>query len=170
MFYLFHHIPKWVYEENHFSIHSPYPIPISEFSWTLSSGTLMCLLVYFMDVWYESWTIWKASSRWWTSLFEFHDSFLCFFLHQMKPLCIYSLLLAYVLYLISLFSKGFLDDAVVKNSSANSGGSGEVGSTSGSGRSCGEGNGSLLQYSCLENPMDKATWQAAAHRVTKIWT
>ena len=102
--------------------------------------------------------------------FKWHDSFLCCFLHQMKPLCIYSLLLVYVLYLISLFSKGFPDDAVVKNSSANSGGSGEVGSISGSGRSHGEGNGSLLQYPCLENPMKKATWQAAAHRVTKIWT
>ena len=85
---------------------------------------------------------------------------------------IYSLWLAYVLHLISLFSKGFLDDAVVKNSSANSGGSGEVGSIPGPGSSPREGNGSLLQYCCLENPMDKATWQAAAHWVTKsghIW-
>ena len=102
--------------------------------------------------------------------FKWHDSFLCCFLHQMKPLCIYSLWLVYVLHLISLFSKGFVDDAVVKNSSANSGGSGEVGSIPGPGRSPREGNGSLLQYCCLENPMDKATWQAAAHWVTKIWT
>ena len=102
--------------------------------------------------------------------FKWHDSVLHCFLHQMKPLCIYSLWLTYVLHLISLFSKGFLDDAVVKNSSANPGGSGEVGSIPRSGRSPREGNGSLPQYSCLKNPMDKATWQTAAHRVIKIWT
>ena len=32
----------------------------------------------------------------------------------------------------------------------------------------GEGNGSLLQYSCLENPMNKGTWQAIVHEVTRI--
>ena len=38
------------------------------------------------------------------------------------------------------------------------------------GRSPGEGNGSLLQYSCLENPMDKGAWQVSVHRVTESWT
>ena len=33
-----------------------------------------------------------------------------------------------------------------------------------------EGNGTLLQYSCLENPMDRGTWWAAVHGVAKIWT
>ena len=39
------------------------------------------------------------------------------------------------------------------------------------GRSLGEGNGNPLHYSCLENPMDRGTWQAAVHKVTKsqIW-
>ena len=37
----------------------------------------------------------------------------------------------------------------------------------GSGRSPGEGNGNPLQYSCLENPMDRGVWQATVHRVTK---
>ena len=32
----------------------------------------------------------------------------------------------------------------------------------------GEGNGNLLQYSCLENPMDRETWQAKVHRVARI--
>ena len=36
-----------------------------------------------------------------------------------------------------------------------------LGSIPGSGRSPGEGNGSSLQYSCLENPMDRGAWQAA---------
>ena len=37
----------------------------------------------------------------------------------------------------------------------------------GSGRSPGEGNGNSLQYSCLENPMDRGVWQATVHRVTE---
>ena len=40
----------------------------------------------------------------------------------------------------------------------------------GSGRSRGEGNGNLLQYSCLENPMDKGAWCATVHRVAKSQT
>ena len=39
-----------------------------------------------------------------------------------------------------------------------------------SGRSPGAGNGHPLQYSCLENPLDRGTWQATVHRVTKSWT
>ena len=35
---------------------------------------------------------------------------------------------------------------------------------------CGEGNGTPLQYSCLENPMDGRAWQAAVHGVAKRWT
>ena len=38
------------------------------------------------------------------------------------------------------------------------------------GRSLGEGNGYPLQYSCLENSMDRGSWQATAHRVAKSWT
>ena len=34
----------------------------------------------------------------------------------------------------------------------------------------GEGNGNQLQYSCLENPMDRGAWWAAGHRVTQNWT
>ena len=35
-------------------------------------------------------------------------------------------------------------------------------------RSPGEGNGDPLQYSCLENPMDRGAWQAAVHAVTNV--
>ena len=38
-----------------------------------------------------------------------------------------------------------------------------------SGRSSEEGNGNLLQYSCLENPMDRGAWQATVHGVTNSW-
>ena len=45
---------------------------------------------------------------------------------------------------------------------------GDPGSFPGLGRS-GEGNGNLLQYSCLENPMDRGAWWATVHRVKKSW-
>ena len=40
----------------------------------------------------------------------------------------------------------------------------------GSGRSPGGGQGSPLQYSCLESPIDRGAWQATVHRVAKSWT
>ena len=44
---------------------------------------------------------------------------------------------------------------------------GDLGSIPGLGRSPGEGNGYPLQYSCLENPMDRGAWQAMIHGVTE---
>ena len=44
---------------------------------------------------------------------------------------------------------------------------GDLGSIPGSGRSPGEGNGNLLQYSCLGNPMDREAWWATVHGVAK---
>ena len=44
----------------------------------------------------------------------------------------------------------------------------DPGSIPGSGRSPGESNGNPLQYSCLENPIDRGVWQATVHRVTRI--
>ena len=49
-----------------------------------------------------------------------------------------------------------------KNPPANAG---DVGLMPGSGRSTGEGNGNLLQHSCLENATDRRTWQAIVHGV-----
>ena len=62
---------------------------------------------------------------------------------------------------------GFPGVSVVRNLPANAG---DVGSVSGSGRSPGEGNGNPLQYSCMENPMDRGTWQATVHGVAKSRT
>ena len=56
---------------------------------------------------------------------------------------------------------------MVKNLPASAADAGHVGSVSGSGRSPGEGNGNLLQYSCLGNPMDRGAWRAIIHGVTK---
>jgi len=56
---------------------------------------------------------------------------------------------------------------VVKNSPPNAGDTGDVGSIPGQGRSPEGGNGNLLQYSCLGNPMDREAWQATVHGVAK---
>ena len=47
---------------------------------------------------------------------------------------------------------------------------GDVGSIPGSGKSPGGGNGNPLQYSCLENPMDRGARRATVHEVTKSQT
>ena len=57
-----------------------------------------------------------------------------------------------------------------KNSQANAGDLGDVGLTPGSGRSFGIGNHNLLQYSCLENFMDRGAWWATGHGVAKNQT
>ena len=59
---------------------------------------------------------------------------------------------------------------VVKNLTSNAGDARDVGSIPKSERSTGGGNDNLLQYSCLENPMDRGAWWATVHRVTKSWT
>jgi len=55
---------------------------------------------------------------------------------------------------------------MVKNLPASAADIGDTGSISGLRRSPGEGNGNLLQYSCLENPMDRGDWWAIVHGVT----
>ena len=59
---------------------------------------------------------------------------------------------------------------VVNNLPANAGDVRDTGSIPGSRRSRGWGHGNPLQYSCLENPMDRGPWQAAVHGFTKSRT
>ena len=59
---------------------------------------------------------------------------------------------------------------VVKNPPANAGDAGDVDSVPGLGRSPGEGDGNLLQYSCLEKSMNREAWWATVHGVTKSRT
>ena len=66
--------------------------------------------------------------------------------------------------------KGFPDGLVSKESACNAGDTGVKGLSSRSGRSPGGGHGSPLQYSCLENPMDKGAWWATVHGVEKSGT
>ena len=69
-----------------------------------------------------------------------------------------------------MFLEGFPDGTVVKNLPASEGDKRDVSSSPGCGRSPGEGNGNLLQWSCLENPMDRGAWWATVRRVAKRWT
>ena len=64
-------------------------------------------------------------------------------------------------------SWGLPGGSVDKDSACNAG---ELDLIPRSGRPPGEGNGNPLQYSCLENSMDKVTWRATVHGVAKSWT
>ena len=69
---------------------------------------------------------------------------------------------AFPLFLLTLLFKGpFLGGASVN--------AGDLGSIPGLGRSPRGGHGNLLQYSCLENLVDRRAWQATVHCVTKSW-
>ena len=57
-----------------------------------------------------------------------------------------------------------------KESAFNATVTGDGGSTPGSRRSPGGGHGNPLQYSHLENPMDRGVWRVTVHSVTKSWT
>ena len=58
---------------------------------------------------------------------------------------------------------------MVKNQPVNAGDVRDAGAVPELGRSPGGENDNPLQYSCLENPMDRGTWQSTVHRVTKRW-
>ena len=60
--------------------------------------------------------------------------------------------------------RSFSGGSMVKNPPANAG---DAGSILELGRSLGEGNGNLLQYSCLGNPTDRGAWWATVHGVAK---
>ena len=62
---------------------------------------------------------------------------------------------------------GFPGASVGRESTSNAG---DLGSVPGLGRSPGEGNGNPLQYSCLENSMDRGAWRATVHEFAESWT
>ena len=65
---------------------------------------------------------------------------------------------------------GFLVAQGLKCLPASACNEGDLGSIPGLGRSPGEGNGNPLQYSCLENPMERGVWWATVHGVAKSRT
>ena len=62
---------------------------------------------------------------------------------------------------------GFPCGSAGKESACNAG---DLGLISGLGKPAGEGKGYPLQYSCLENSMDRGAWQAVVHGITNSWT
>ena len=75
-----------------------------------------------------------------------------------------------VLLLPSIFPRGFADHKDFPGGSegkVSAFNAGDPGSIPGLGRFPGEGNGNPLQYSCLKNPMDEATWQATIHGIAE---
>ena len=66
--------------------------------------------------------------------------------------------------------KVFPSGSMGEESSCNAGDTEDVSLDPESGRSPGGGNGNPLQYSCLENPMDRGAWQAIVQKVTKSQT
>ena len=64
------------------------------------------------------------------------------------------------------FTLGFLGGPDSKESACNAG---DLGLIPGLGRFPEEGNGNPLQYSCLDNPMDRGAWWATVHRVAQSW-
>ena len=77
------------------------------------------------------------------------------------------LLFGYLIWENPAVKQSFPGGSAIKNPPANAGGSSL---TPQSRRSPGERNGNLLQYSCLENPLDRGPWQATVHRVRKSQT
>ena len=71
------------------------------------------------------------------------------------------------LFMVILMLSAALVPQMVKNPSANAG---DPGLVPGLGKSPGGGYGNPLQYSCLENPVDRGSWRAAVHGVTKSQT
>ena len=67
-------------------------------------------------------------------------------------------------------NKGFAGGITVKNLPASAGDIRDVGSIRGLGSSPGGGHNIPLQYSCLENPMDRGAWQAVVHKVAELNT
>ena len=83
---------------------------------------------------------------------------------------LYSKSLLVICFMYSNVFMGFTGGAVVKNLSSNARDARDTALIHELGRSPGEGSDNRLQYSCLENPMDRGAWWATVHGVTKSWT
>ena len=78
---------------------------------------------------------------------------------------------SYLWFLVSpYYPWGFPGGSVVENPPAYKGDAGDMGSIPRSGRSPGGGHGNPLQYSCLENPIDRGAWRTTVHGVTESQT
>ena len=76
-------------------------------------------------------------------------------------------LLVYTADLVYLVREAFVGGSDRRESACNAA---DLSSIPGSGRSPGEGRGNPLQYSCLENPMDRGAWRGTVYGVAKSWS
>ena len=116
-------------------------------------------------------TLVRTKAKNWTLISGF--LFLFFFLVDFPSITSILKDLTFAIWKFKKYQGGFLcfpRDSVVKNPPANSGDTGDPGLILGLGRSPGEGNGNSLQYSCLENSMDREAWYTVVHGVAKSWT
>ena len=92
---------------------------------------------------------------------------------ESENICMHVYMCVCVIYILFVYMSviyiyiGFPGGSDGKESTCNAG---DLGLFPGLGSSPTEGNGYPLQYSCLENPMDRAAWQAVVHGVTKSCT
>ena len=82
----------------------------------------------------------------------------------------FAIILGHISLCLILYDRTSQVALMVKNLPANAGDARYAGLIPGLRRSLGGGNGNPLQYSCLENPIDKGAWQATVHGVVKSWT
>ena len=80
----------------------------------------------------------------------------------------FAIVLGHISLCLILYDRTSQVALMVKNLPAKAGGARHTGLISGSRRSPGGGNGTPLQYSCLENPIDKGAWQATVHGVARV--
>ena len=92
-----------------------------------------------------------------------------FLSESFEPFHLISTSLLYAIFLCQLLRPPQVAPEV-KNLPAKAGDGGDMGSFAWWGRSPGGGHGSPLQYSCLENPMDREAWRVSVYRVTKSQT
>ena len=129
---------------------------------------LICIFLIISDVKHLSCVCWLSLCLLWKAVYS-------------VPLSIFACLFGFFFFAdsvsfgsnLSVHSfnfRGFPGGSVGKESACNAGDARDSGSIPGWGRSPGGGHGNPLQYSCLENPMDRGAWQATVHGVTKSWT
>ena len=113
------------------------------------SGMSLCGAIvhcfFFLGTYSVKWTDWSPSTCWSTYVFSYNE------IIYWRITCIW----------------GFSGGSVGKEPACNVGDARDMGSIPGSGRSPGAGHGNPLQYSCLENPMDRGAWWATVHGVAE---
>ena len=153
------------------------PCPPSVLSCRLCTNVLLALILSCFRIMIHNWTIPTLCKticcvyvRYWILCYQTHllSSFIDITSHP-RPLLTLVNLSDFATWCqgVCYVMLGFPGGSDGKESPANTG---DLGSIPGSGRSSGGRNGNPLQYSCLENPVDRRAWRAAVHGVTQIQT